>query len=308
MMSERTVGNAPVSIVVLTNNEEANIRRCLESLVDWVDEVFVVDSGSTDRTAEIAKTLGAHVVPHPFAGFAEQRNWCLAKLPFSHDWVLFLDADEWPSEDLKADITRALADTGRSGVAGYQVPRRHRFMGRWLRHGGLYPTWLLRLFRHQLAHCESRLVDEHFVVDGPVAMLRGGLLTEDKKGIGPWIDRHNHYASLEAQEMIRRAQRRGTMAGRLLGSQAERKRWLRERVWSRLPLFTRPFVLFVYRYIFRLGFLDGRAGLVYHLLESFWYRLLIDVKYLELVASAAPAREPASRSGSEALDIQKSAR
>jgi len=281
----------PLAVVVLTHNEEANIARCLQSVQGWAAQVFVVDSFSTDATAEIARQHGAAVHARAFAGFAEQRNWALDHLPLTPEWVLFLDADEWVSDGLKAEIAQRLGAEA-PAVDGYYLPRRHRFLGRWLRYGGLSPTYLLRLFRRGRARCEDRLVDEHFVTRGPTAVLRGEILTEDRKGIAAWIDRHNRYAVLEARELLRarQAPRGGPAEGvalrpRLWGSQAERKRWVRERLWNRLPLYTRPFVLFFYRYVLRGGFLDGRAGLVYHLLESFWYRLLIDLNYAELLAA-----------------------
>lgn len=287
----------PVAVVALTYNEEANIERCVRSVAGWAAQVFVVDSFSTDRTIEIARSLGADVHQRMFTGFADQRNWALDHLPFTCDWLLFLDADEWVSEPLKEEISRRIAALGRT--AGYHIPRRHRFMGRWLRFGGLYPTMQLRLFRRGRVRCEDRLVDEHFVVDGPTETLSQDLLTEDQKGIGAWIDRHNVYAGLEARELLRAHHGGPRLAARLSGTQAERKRWVRERLWNRLPLFTRPFALFFYRYVLRLGFLDGAAGLVYHLLESFWYRLLIDLNYREL------SRRPASQAdGHRAVEAE----
>jgi len=285
------MSTVPLAVVILTHNEEPNIARCLDSVAGWAGQVFVVDSFSTDRTVQIARNRSAHVHQRAFQGFADQRNWALTHLPFAVDWVLFLDADEWLSEPLKREIADRLA-LERPGPVGYYLSRRHRFMGRWLRYGGLDRTQLLRLFRRERGRCESRLVDEHFVVDGPTAALRGDLFTEDRKGIGAWIDRHNRYARLEARELLRQRQVDGTrMRGRLWGSQPERKRWIRERLWNRLPLFTRPVLLFVYRYVLRGGFLDGSAGLVYHLLESFWYRLLIDLNYRELLRAGESESE-----------------
>lgn len=287
----------PVAVVALTHNEEANIERCVQSVAGWAAQVFVVDSFSTDRTVEIARSLGADVHQRTFTGFADQRNWALDHLPFSCDWLLFLDADEWVSEPLKGEVRDRITAPGRA--AGYHIPRRHRFMGRWLRFGGLYPTMQLRLFRRGRVRCEDRLVDEHFVVDGPTDTLRQDLLTEDQKGIAAWIDRHNLYARLEARELLRADHGGPRLAARLSGTQAERKRWVRERLWNRLPLFTRPFALFFYRYVLRLGFLDGAAGLVYHVLESFWYRLLIDLNYREL------SRRPASQAdGHRAVEAE----
>ena len=143
-----------ISVLIITGNEEPNIAACLASL-GWAGEVFVVDSLSTDRTAEIAKRMGAQVYLHSFEGYAAQRNWALKNLPFSHDWVLMLDADERVPQALAEEISRVITDP-RQEYAGYHVKFRHIFLGRWLKHGGLYPTWLLRLIRRDRACIENR--------------------------------------------------------------------------------------------------------------------------------------------------------
>ena len=166
MMLEDVVmpARAAVSVLVLTRNEEANIAECLESL-RWAAEVLVVDSMSTDRTVEIAEALGAKVCPHAFAGYADQRNWALQNLPFAHDWVLMIDADERIPGAL-ADEIREVLSRSSDAYSGFYISRRLFFMGRWLRHGGLYPTWLLRLFKRRVARVEERPVNEHVIVNG----------------------------------------------------------------------------------------------------------------------------------------------
>jgi glycosyltransferase involved in cell wall biosynthesis len=270
-----------VTVVILTYNEEIHIRRAIENVRGWAVDVFVVDSHSTDRTAELAEEAGARVFLHAFENYAAQREWALRELPYRTEWMLFLDADELVSAELKEEV-RAVLPHAPDEVGGYYIKRRFFWMGRWLRHGGIYPVRLLRLVRPARARCGERSVNEHLEVDGEAARLRHDLLHVDLKPIGDWIAKHNRYATLEAKEQVRADQRRGNgPRGRLLGSQPERKLWLREYVWEPLlPPLLRPFVYFVYAYLFRLGFLDGRAGFMYHVLQGFSYRFLIEVKYL----------------------------
>lgn len=278
-----------VALVILTYNEEVNIEDCLKSVTGWASEIFVVDSGSSDRTTEIAKKFTDNIIVHPFSGYAAQRNWALDHLPIAHEWMLFLDADERLSPELKAEIPGAIAAAGLE-TEGFYLKRRLIFMGRWIRHGGYYPTWILRLFRHKAARCEDRSVNEHFFVRGRTAKLNGDILHVDLRALDHWIAKHNRYAKLEAEELLkresfvheRREDKTDEMQASFLGSQAERKRWLRDRFWNRLPPLVRPFLYFTYRYFFRMGFLDGWQGLIYHFLQGLWFPFLIDAMYLEM--------------------------
>lgn len=273
---------APVSVLVLTRNEEANIAACLES-VRWAGEVFVVDSFSRDRTVEIAERLGAQIHLHAFGGYAAQRNWALDHLPYSNDWILMLDADERVPAELAAGISRVTQDLA-NGYAGFYLKFRHIFLGRWLKHGGLYPTWVLRLFRRGRVRFEERPLNEHAILDGTAGYLMQPFDHDDRKPLSDWVAKHNRYAGLEADEFFQE-----TVAGgydssiriRFRGSQAERKRWIKLKVWNRLPLLLRPFAFFLRNYFLKLGFLDGTAGFVYHVLWSFWYPFLVSARILE---------------------------
>lgn len=268
------IGSVPLAVIVLTRNEEENLPHALASVIGWAAEVWVVDSHSTDRTPNLAREAGARMVAHEFAGYAAQRNWALRSLPLGPEWVLFLDADEAVTPELRAELTAVLAEPP-AGIAGFQVKRRFVFLGRWLRHGGYYPVWLLRIMRHRLARCEERGVDEHLLVDGPTARLHCDLLHEDHRPLERWIERHTNYARLKAEDLVR--SRAGDMPARLVTStQAERTRWWYERVYRRAPIGVRAFGYFLYRYVLRGGFLDGREGFIYHALQALWYRLLID--------------------------------
>jgi glycosyltransferase involved in cell wall biosynthesis len=272
----------PVTVLVLTHNEAANIAGCLKS-VGWAAETFVVDSGSQDRTVEIAESFGAKVITHPFAGYAAQRNWALENLPFSHDWILMLDADELVPQALAEEIARVVADN-RQDFDGYYIKRRFFFLGRWLSHGGLHPTWILRLFRRGRGRAENRPLNEHIVVEGKAGYLDQAFDHQDQRPLADWISKHNRYAELEAEEFLQEKYRGGyadTIQVRFSGKQAERKRWIKLKVWNRLPLLVRPFIFFFRNYFLKRGFLDGRPGFIYHVLWSFWVRFLIDVKIIE---------------------------
>lgn len=274
-----------VDVVILTHNEEANVAYAVCSVMGWVREVYVVDSFSTDQTVNIARQLGCHVVQNAFVDYAKQRNFAIDQLPVKSEWILFLDADEWLTEDLKSEIARLIESSPEEN--GFYIKWRLIWMERWIRRG-YYPTWILRLFRRGMARCEDRGVNEHLIVSGSVGYLRHDFVHEDRKGIDDWIVKHNRYATREALELIKREghQQQAEIRVNFGGSQAERKRWLRYKVWNRLPPLVRPFFYFGYRYILTGAFLEGRAAFVFHFLHALWYPLLIDARYLEMKSSA----------------------
>jgi glycosyltransferase involved in cell wall biosynthesis len=284
----KTADEVPVTVVVLTYNEERNLAACLESVCGWVSDSLVVDSGSDDRTVSIGEAYGAKVVTHPFESHTKQWRWALENLPLATEWVLALDADQRVTPELRVGISRTVkAQIGGSGdVAGCFVRRRQIFRGRWIKHGGYYPKYLLKLFRRDCVWLDEReLVDHHFYVRGSVARLPYDLIEDNRNegNISVWLARHIRYAELQAEEEWRRAKEGpgGPMTGSPFGAPDERILWLK-RVWERLPLYVRPCLYFLYRYVLRLGFLDGREGFVFHALQGFWYRLLVDIKLDEL--------------------------
>lgn len=280
-----------VAIVILTYNEEVNLAQALDSVIGWAEDVFVLDSMSTDQTLQIAARYGCHIVQHKFENYAKQRNYALDHLPIRSRWVLFLDADEWLPESLKQEICAVLATDPPEN--GYYLNRRLIWMGRWIRRG-YYPTWILRLFRYGQGRCEDRPVNEHLIVEGKIGRLRSDFIHEDRKGVGDWIAKHNGYAAREAQELFNTRSLPGyhEIDARLFGSQEQRGRWLRYNIWNRLPPLIRPFIYGFYRYVLAGGFLDGRQGFTYHFLHALWYRLLIDIKYLELKKSPRGNSDP----------------
>jgi len=271
-----------LSIIVLTKNEENNLPDLLDSVAPLNAEIFVVDSGSTDKTPEIAESRSCTVINHRFDNYAAQRNWAFENLPIQTAWTLCLDADERLTSKLVGEIGSLLQQPLDSAYDGYMLRKRTVFMGRWLRWGGQYPAYHLRLFKTGKAHCEARLYDQHFIVNGTLGRLSSDyidILTDD---ISTWIDRHNRWATLEANEMILTADSDGQVPSRLAGSPIERKRFLRMKVYKRAPLFARAFLLFFFDYVVRLGFLDGRPGLIFYAMQRFWFRFLVDAKIYEL--------------------------
>ncbi len=278
-----------LSIVILTFNEEANLPQCLQSLAGLDCDLFVVDSGSTDRTAEIARSFGATVVQHPFINQGKQLNWALDHLPIRTPWVMRLDADERLTDEL-ADELKASLPSMPATVSAAEMKRRVYFWGRWIRHGGYYPVWLLRLWRHGMARCEERWMDEHMIVQSGITIrLRNDFIDENHKGLGFWIDKHNRYADREVADMIAAAV--GDSDRGVDGSVA-RRRWLKQNLYGKMPLYWRAFFYWFYRYFILLGFLDGKPGLVFHFLQAFWYRFMIDAKLYEARIKAAETPQP----------------
>ena len=272
-----------LTVIILTLNEESNISQALNSVKGWAEDIIILDSGSTDGTVKLAESMGAKVFHRSFDNYANQRNYALKELPIKTEWIFFLDADEYPTEELKKEISETLGSTD---CDGFYLKRRFYFRGKWIKHGGYYPTWILRLFKKDKGHVE-REINEHFVVNGKTGYLKNDFADNNHKSLEEWIAKHKRYAAYEAEELIkfkkRKAEGRRDEFADLKGSQAQKKRWIRENIWNPLmPPLIRPFIYYFYRYIIRLGFLDGKAGLVYHYLQGLWYPLLIDIKYLEM--------------------------
>ncbi len=268
----------PISIIILTYNEEINLKNCLKSVADWADEIFVVDSFSTDKILEIAKKYRTKIVQHKFENQAQQFNWALDNLKIKNEWILRLDADEYLTEELKNEITEKLKNT-QNDVNGFYIKRRVYFMGRWIKHGGYYPTWLLRLFKKGKARSEQREVDEHIVLlEGKAKKLKNDFVDENKKNLEWWIGKQNNHSSREVAAISNFQ----FPISNNLGGQAGRKRWLKNNLYYKMPLFFRACMYFCYRYFFRFGFLDGKEGLIFHFLSAMWYRFLVDAKLYEI--------------------------
>jgi glycosyltransferase involved in cell wall biosynthesis len=267
----------PISVIVLTFNAEATIGATLASARRISDDVHVVDSYSTDRTLEIARAAGAVVTQHPFEHYGAQRNWAIDTLQLKHGWQLHLDADERLGDELVAELEALFVRGLPDDIAGYYIPRLVHFHGRPLRHGGMYPIYHLRLFRNGRGRCENRKYDQHFMVDAPTAKLANPMIDDIRISLGEWTSRHNRWADAEVDELL--APTHGVIAGGAGDPVAEKR--AQRGFYYRQPLFLRALLLFLYRYIFKLGFLDGREGLIFYVLQTFWFRFLVDAKLYE---------------------------
>ncbi len=279
----------PVSVLIPAKNEQANLPACLAS-VAIASEIFVVDSQSSDRTAEIATSHGAKVVQFHFNGhYPKKKNWALKNLPFQNPWVLIVDCDERITPELWQEIRQAIQNPD---YAGYYLNRRVFFLGKWLRHGGKYPDWNLRLFQHQLGRYENlgteeipntgdNEVHEHVILQGKSGYLKNDMIHEDFRDIYHWLERHNRYSNWEAKVYLNLLTGSGeteTITPNLFGNAVQRKRFLKK-IWVYLPM--RPLLRFILFYVVRLGFLDGQAGYIYARLLS-QYEYQIGVKLYEL--------------------------
>jgi glycosyltransferase involved in cell wall biosynthesis len=275
------------TVILLSFNSEDTIGATLKSACRVSDEIFLVDSYSKDGTVDLARSLGATVVQHTFENYGAQRNWAIDNLPVSRPWQLHLDADECMDDQLVAAI-QALPDEPEH--AGYFLPRYLRFLGRVLRHGGMSPTWHLRLFRAGVGRCEDRRYDQHFLLrSGTTGQLPGAMIDDIRMPLTEWIARHNRWADSEVAELDSE-EASGRLQPDAHGNPAQRKRFFRKK-YDQMPLFIRPFALFAYRYLLRLGFLDGIEGLIFWVLQTFWFRFLIDAKIWEKRHAASLARK-----------------
>ena len=278
-MTDQNAHSVLLAVIILTKNEEANLARCLASLSQLQADVLVVDSGSTDRTVEIAREFGARVVQHPWKNYAVQFNWAIDHLDTNAPWVARIDADEHMLPELVQELLSLLPGLP-EGCSGLLVKRRVFFLGRWMKHGGYYPTWLLRFWRRGMARCEDRWMDEHMKLStGEATRLENDIVDCNMKGLTFWIDKHNQYATSELLDL--NAMRSDSGSHQQLDGQAALKRWAKESLYSKSPLFMRAFAYWFLRYFLRCGFLDGKEGLVFHFLQGFWYRFLVDAKIME---------------------------
>jgi glycosyltransferase involved in cell wall biosynthesis len=291
--------NATLAAVILARDEEIHIGRAIAGVTSVAAQVFVVDSGSTDRTTNIATELGAQVVQHPFVNYAQQFQWALDNLPIVTEWVMRLDADEVLTRELVEEISRRLP-TLPADVAGINLNRRHIFLGRWIRHGGRYPLTLLRIWRRGAARIEQRWMDEHMVLlHGRAVAFAHDFADHNLNDLSFFTDKHNKYATREAIDvLLRRYGLRGAnqeLTKESASSQAAMKRWVKECAYNKLPFWLGPALYFLLRYFLQLGFLDGPEGSIYHFLQGFWYRFLVGAKVMEFDRTLASLPDSNSR-------------
>ena len=275
------------SFIILTFNEEMHLPRLLRSIEKLNAPIFVLDSGSTDGTLEIAAEHGAQTAYKKFVNHPKQWAHALNSFEIKTPWVIGLDADQIVAPEL-FELLKNFGDGNiPKNVDGIYFNRKNYFKGRWIKYGGYFPKYLLKMFRTGIGQSDlNQNMDHRFIVPGETTVWKKGYLIEEnlkENSIAAWIDKHNRYSTLQAKEEMERksGQRQQAVSGKLLGNPDQKTAWFK-RIWFNAPLFVRPFFYFVYRYIFRLGFLDGKEGFIFHFLQAFWYRLVIDIKMDEL--------------------------
>lgn len=273
-----------LSVIILTYNEEIHIRRCIENVLPIAKEVFVIDSHSTDATVAIARELGAKVHAHDWPGNqAEQFNWALDTLEIDTEWILRLDADEYLQPELIKELQEKLPAMPK-GVSALSLSRARAFCGKILHHGIVNNIRIIRIFRKGKARYEKRLMDEHLsVLLGETVEMEHQFVDDNRMTIGQFIDKHNGYAAREAALLLD-AEYHLTDTDSLPqdhGKEVEKKRAQKAR-YARMPLFWRAFGYFIYRYIIKLGFLDGKEGFLWDFLQGWWYRTLVDAIIFEI--------------------------
>ncbi len=274
-----------LAVVILCLNEEVHLPRALKCVAPFAKQVFVIDSFSSDKTVEIARSEGAIVLQNRFINHAKQFQWALENAPITTEWILRLDADEIIESDLAAEIEIKLQNLP-DEVVGINLKRKHIFLGRWIRHGGRYPLLLLRIWRRGRGQIEDRWMDEHIVVHGGRTItLEGGFADDNLGDLTAFTEKHNKYATREAIDVLSKKyglfDAKHELSSDGTSVQAATKRWVKNNVYNFLPFGLGPLGYFLFRYIVQLGFLDGREGLIYHFLQGFWYRFLVSAKVEE---------------------------
>lgn len=274
-----------ITAIILTKNEEKHIERCIKSLKGICDDIVVVDCFSTDKTCEMATELGARVVQHKWTNYATQFNYGLYETGITTEWVWRIDADEFLEGNLGETVKKYIQEAPEN-INGIYVRKRIDFMGHPLLHGGWYPAYHLKVFRNRHGECENRWMDEHIrLFDGDTISIDvGNQVDGNLNDLTWWTEKHNGYATREMIDTLLMEYGIDTKAKevepKFFGTEEQRKRWLKLK-YIKFPLFIRPMINFIYRYIFKGGFLDGKEGFIWHVLQGFWYRMLVDAKLFE---------------------------
>ena len=282
------------SAIILTFNESVHLERCVKSIENYFNNIYIVDSFSTDQTKKIAEELPVIFLENKFINHSQQFNWALNKIDKNTDWVFRIDADEYITNALGFEILKKLEKLDKS-INGIFIPRKIIFKGKLIRFGGINPTKVLRLFRYGYGSCDSRWMDEHIKVSGKTTAFTNSIIDENLKSLTWWISKHNNYASKEAYELIKLNQ----LTKKINNNLENRK----IKYYYKTPIILRSFLYFIYRYFFNFGFLDGLRGFSFHFMQAFWYRLLVDMKYLEVMDKYKNKRYSLKQAIKEALYI-----
>ncbi len=285
-----------ITLVILTHNEEKHLKRCIQSALPVTSRIIVIDSLSTDRTVEIAESLGAEVYQNKWPGSqALQFNWALDHVKMQTEWILRLDADEYLLPELAAEIKERMPSVP-TEINGIYLKRKVYFLDQWIRFGGYYPTAILRIWRVGQGRFEKRWMDEHLIMEpGHTMKFKEDFVDANLNDLTWWTEKHNGYATREAAEILNYKYhflKEPSIGSKLVTDQDHYRRWFKEGLYLRLPMFVRAMLYFIYRYFIRLGFLDGTKGLIWHFLQGFWYRFLVDAKIYQIEKRAKRSGKP----------------
>ncbi|WP_428328400.1 exosortase Y [Mucilaginibacter sp.] len=298
--------NNQFSFIIITYNEEVHLPRLLASISELNAPLFILDSGSTDKTLAIAQQAGATVLHHAFENHPKQWDFALKNFDIKTPWIICLDADQIVTPELKNKLHN-FQDADYQQVNGIYFNRKNFFKGRWIKHGGYSPLYLLKMIRFGKGYSDlNENMDHRFIVPGETLIWKDGYILEEnlkENNISFWINKHNRYSDLVAQEEVERmmALRSQTLKPNFWGSPDERTARLKQ-LWWQMPRYVRPMLYFIYRMFFQLGILDGRTGVIFHFLQAFWFRLVVDIKIDELLQQQQiPAKTDYNKSKNEPL-------
>ena len=279
--------NSQFSFIIITFNEEIHLPRLLNSISDLDAATYIVDSGSTDGTLSIAEKAGATVLQHPFENHPRQWDFALKNFDIKTPWIICLDADQLVTPELKHRLAN-FRNEAYKDINGIYFNRKNFFKGVWIKHGGYSPFYLLKMIRYGVGYSDlNENMDHRFIVPGKLEVWKDGYILEEnlkENKISFWIAKHNRYSDLVAEEEVERMLqlRSQTLRPHFWGSPDERTAWLKQ-LWWKMPRYARPVIYFIYRMFFQLGILDGRTGVIFHFLQAFWFRLIVDVKIDEIL-------------------------
>jgi glycosyltransferase involved in cell wall biosynthesis len=274
-----------ITAIILTYNEEKHIERCIQSIKRYSDNIYIIDSYSTDNTIQLCKSLNVNILQNKFINQSKQFAWALDNIDFKTEWILRLDADEYFEDSLIIEIKNRLPKVTKD-IVGINLKRKHIFMNKWIRFGGRYPLILLRLWRNGHGYIEDRWMDEHIMVEGGKTItFKNNFCDHNLNNLSSFTKKHDWYAGREVIDILLNNMKikndQKNLNTKNTSFNASLKRFLKENFYNRLPIGLGPLLYFTYRYIFLLGFLDGKVGLIYHFLQGFWYRFLVESKLIE---------------------------
>jgi glycosyltransferase involved in cell wall biosynthesis len=270
---------ANLTTIILTYNEELNIKECIESVKGISERIVVIDSFSEDNTVSIAKSMGAEVYQHKFINHSKQFKYGRKISNINTKWIMRLDADERLTNKSAKEIERICKENSNTNINGIIVRFEVNFLGKKLKHGGIYPFKKLIVFKKEFGYIEDKFMDEHIILtEGNSIELKNDSIHQDFKDLTSWVDKHNKYASKEVLDYFNEKSKNDVDK---LDNSAKFKNLIKNKVYYKMPMGLRAFIYFIYRYFFKFGFLDGKEGLIFAVLQAFWYRFLVDAKIYE---------------------------